>query len=122
MAGTISVGELRRNPTPMLRDVKSGQTYTVTDHGEPIATLMPIRPAQWTRVEDLNVLLMELGGDAAWARESALDRDAEDPRARDAWPGDRPDDRRAAAHGAAVLTRNVQDVEGLEGFVPIIQA
>lgn len=81
----------------MLRDVKSGQTYTVTDHGEPIATVTPIRSDRL--------------------------RSGASPRARvRGWAINLMIAATAAAHGAAVLTRNVQDVEGLEGFVPIIQA
>lgn len=38
---TISVGELRQNPTPMLDDVAAGETYLVTRHSRGIAKVVP---------------------------------------------------------------------------------
>lgn len=43
MANTISIGELRQNPTQMLREVKAGATYVITDCGEPIADVVAHR-------------------------------------------------------------------------------
>ncbi|MFT4212653.1 MAG: type II toxin-antitoxin system prevent-host-death family antitoxin [Microbacterium sp.] len=37
------MGELRQNPTWMLREVKAGAVYVITDHGEPIAEVAPRR-------------------------------------------------------------------------------
>lgn len=74
MAGVISVGELRQNPTQMLRAVKAGATYTVTDHGEPVAEIGPIHRQRWVPSVELDGLLRELGADAAWERELATDR------------------------------------------------
>ena len=85
MSGVISVGELRQNPTPMLRDVKACATYTVTDHGEPVAEIAPIRRQRWVSSAEVDALLRELGADDAWGREIAIDRDAEDPT--DPWDG-----------------------------------
>ena len=39
---TISVAELRQNPTDALADVEHGETYTVTRHRRPIAHLVPV--------------------------------------------------------------------------------
>ncbi|MEL4358904.1 MULTISPECIES: type II toxin-antitoxin system Phd/YefM family antitoxin [unclassified Luteococcus] len=39
---TISVGELRQNPSPMLEAVASGETYRVTRHHQEIAQISPI--------------------------------------------------------------------------------
>ena len=38
---TISVGELRQNPTQMLDDVASGETYVVTRHSREVARVVP---------------------------------------------------------------------------------
>lgn len=83
MEKAISVGDLRRNPTQMLRAVRGGQTYTITDHGEPIANVTPRRETQWVQGAQLSKLLGELDADAAWAREIEETRAAEDPR--DPW-------------------------------------
>ncbi len=39
---TISVTELRRNPTAALAGVEAGETYVVTRHLRPIARLVPV--------------------------------------------------------------------------------
>lgn len=77
MSGVISVGELRQNPTRMLRAVKAGATYTVTDHGEPVAEIAPIRRQRWVPSAEVDALLQELGADDAWEHEMAADRKAE---------------------------------------------
>jgi antitoxin (DNA-binding transcriptional repressor) of toxin-antitoxin stability system len=38
---SITVGQLRRNPTSALTEVESGDTYTVTRHHQDIARLVP---------------------------------------------------------------------------------
>jgi len=76
MPHTISVGELRQNPSPMLRAVKAGATYVVTDRGEPIAEIAPRRAPRWVPASELDALLRELGADDAWRRELEADRRA----------------------------------------------
>ncbi len=76
MGKTISIGELRQNPTQMLREVKGGAIYTITDHGEPVAEIVARRGPRWIPAEELNALLRELGADEAWAREIDADRAA----------------------------------------------
>jgi prevent-host-death family protein len=71
---TISIGELRQNPTRMLREVRRGATYTITDHGEPVAEVVSRRAPRWIPIDELNVLLRELGSDDAREREMAADR------------------------------------------------
>ena len=78
MSKTISVGELRQNPTRMLREVRAGATYTVTDHGEPIAEIVARRQPRWVPGGEIDSLLRELGADEAWAREIAAERAAVD--------------------------------------------
>ncbi|MGC5617349.1 type II toxin-antitoxin system Phd/YefM family antitoxin [Georgenia sp. Z1491] len=79
MSKTISIGELRQNPTRMLREVKGGATYTITDHGEPVAEVAGHRRPRWVASEAIDSLLREFGADDAWAREIAIDRAAVDP-------------------------------------------
>ncbi|MFP5022166.1 type II toxin-antitoxin system Phd/YefM family antitoxin [Pseudonocardia phyllosphaerae] len=76
MTRTISIGELRQNPTRMLREVREGATYTITDHGEPIAEVAAHRRPRWVPGDEVDSLLRELGADEAWAREIAVDRAA----------------------------------------------
>lgn len=83
MAKTISMGELRQNPTRMLREVKAGATYTVTDHGEPVAEITPHRRQRWIPSEEVQELLLALGPDSDWAEELAEGRSVEE--ARDPW-------------------------------------
>ncbi|GAA2181084.1 hypothetical protein GCM10009785_14540 [Brooklawnia cerclae] len=77
MASTISIGELRQNPTRMLREVKTGATYTITDHGEPVAEVTGVRRQRWVPSGEVDAVLRQLGADGAWAREIAADRAAE---------------------------------------------
>ena len=78
MSETISVGELRQNPTRMLRAVKAGATYTITDHGEPVAEVVTVRRQRWVPSMEVNALLQELGNDDVWARDIAAARAAQD--------------------------------------------
>ena len=38
---TITVAELRQNPTAVLAEVEAGETYVVTRHRHPVARLVP---------------------------------------------------------------------------------
>ncbi len=38
---TITVAELRQNPTAALKDVEGGETFVVTRHRRPVARLVP---------------------------------------------------------------------------------
>lgn len=39
---SITVGQLRQNPTAMLADVEAGETYRVTRHDHEIARIVPL--------------------------------------------------------------------------------
>ncbi|OKH81767.1 hypothetical protein EB75_14740 [Mycobacterium sp. ST-F2] len=39
---SITVAELRQNPTAALEDVAAGETYVVTRHRHPVARLVPV--------------------------------------------------------------------------------
>ncbi|MGC4175006.1 type II toxin-antitoxin system Phd/YefM family antitoxin [Demequina sp.] len=79
MAESISVGKLRQNPTAMLRAVQAGATYTVTDHGQPIAEIVSVQRFRWVPSEELNALLGELGSEPGWHDDLDDLRRAEDP-------------------------------------------
>ena len=84
MANTISIGQLRQNPTAMLRDVRAGNPYQITDRGVPIANITPHTPRHHPpTMEELNALLEELGPDNQWAQEIRQDRQVY--RMRDPW-------------------------------------
>lgn len=39
---TITVGQLRQNPTAMLAEVEAGETYRITRHDHEIARVVPL--------------------------------------------------------------------------------
>lgn len=39
---SITVGQLRQNPTAMLADVEAGETYLITRHDREIARVVPL--------------------------------------------------------------------------------
>ncbi|GAA1590090.1 type II toxin-antitoxin system prevent-host-death family antitoxin [Kribbella karoonensis] len=47
----VGIRELRDNLSRHLADVRSGHTVTVTDHGQPVARIVPV--GQPTRLEQL---------------------------------------------------------------------
>ena len=60
---TITVGQLRQNPTAMLEDVEAGEVYRVTRHDREIARIVPAgvaplltprRSATGSRLADLD--------------------------------------------------------------------
>lgn len=83
MEHTISIGQLRQNPTEMIRDVKRGATYTLTDRGQPVADIAPHRAARWRSGREAAAVLAGLGPDPLWGAEAARLR-AEDE-LRDPW-------------------------------------
>jgi antitoxin (DNA-binding transcriptional repressor) of toxin-antitoxin stability system len=92
--GTISVGELRQNPTSALAAVEGGETYIVTRYRRPVARLVPIaRPAP--RGADLTRLGERFkarhpgaaGFTQAWLDQSRAEASAPDPWCLDACAG-----------------------------------
>jgi len=80
---TISVGQLRQNPTEMIRAVRAGETWTLTDRGVPVADIVPHRRRQWVPIEEIAEALRGLKFDAALADEIEAMRDAD--RLTDPW-------------------------------------
>lgn len=83
MEHTISIGQLRQNPTEMIRDVKQGATYTLTDRGQPVADIAPHRPARWRSGREVGAVLAQLGPDPLWIEEGRQLR--ADDELRDPW-------------------------------------
>jgi len=74
---TISVGQLRQNPTEMIRAVRSGQHWVLTDRGVPVADIVPHRTSPWRPIEDVAEGLRQLRFDRGLAAEIEAMRDAE---------------------------------------------
>lgn len=83
MEHTISVGQLRQNPTAMIREVKQGAVYTLTDRGQPVADITPHRSPRWRTGSDVAAVLAQLGPDQTWGEEAEQLRTAEP--LRDPW-------------------------------------
>ncbi|HUX65729.1 MAG TPA: type II toxin-antitoxin system prevent-host-death family antitoxin [archaeon] len=43
----VGVRELRQNASGVLRDVKAGVSVEITEHGRPIARIIPIAASSW---------------------------------------------------------------------------
>ncbi|MDR0378380.1 MAG: type II toxin-antitoxin system prevent-host-death family antitoxin [Candidatus Accumulibacter sp.] len=75
----ISIGQLRQNPTQMIRDVRAGEVYVLTDRGQPVADITPHREYHGVSSETLAVRLRELarefGPDPDWIRDIEAARD-----------------------------------------------
>ena len=80
MERRITIGQLRQNPTAMLRAVRGGEVYTVTDRGEPIADIAPHRSGPWRPASVVEDVLKKLGPSAAWLEDQGALRDDVDLR------------------------------------------
>jgi prevent-host-death family protein len=83
---SVSIAELRQNPTPVLDAVEHGETYVVTRYRKEIARIVPpkvrrpVTAAAAMAVYDLAPL-----PDNSWAEEIAADRAAFDAEWTDPW-------------------------------------
>lgn len=66
MSDSVGIRELRQQASAVLRRVVAGSTIEVTDHGHPIARIVPLRPGSLDQ--------MVLDGRAIAATGSLLDR------------------------------------------------
>lgn len=72
---TISVGELRQNPTRALGEVEHGESYSVTRHNQEIARLVPpCQPSSATPDQAMAVYDLAPLPDDSWERELEEDR------------------------------------------------
>jgi prevent-host-death family protein len=85
MSNTISIGQLRQNPTAMIRAVRDGETYVLTDRGVPVADIVPHRAHRWLTMAEAAEVLAEMGPDPVWAEELRAQRELIDDEIRDPW-------------------------------------
>lgn len=78
MGNIISIGQLRQNPAPMLRQVRRGAAFTVTDRGEPVADIVPHRDQDWKPLAEVAAILAAIDPDPAWVNELAKQRPVAD--------------------------------------------
>lgn len=70
---TISQREMRNSSSEVLRRVEAGEELTVTNHGRPVARLVPVRPSV------IDELLAEGGARAALSAQPWADLPAAQP-------------------------------------------
>ena len=72
---TITVGQLRQNPTQALQDVERGEAYVITRHNRQIAQLVPIRDTgEASPAEAMAIYLHSPLPDDGWAEDVAATR------------------------------------------------
>ena len=80
MKRTISAAEANRSFSKLLREVSNGETYVITSHGKPRATMAPARePADALGEAARQLLLQRLAGEPIqnlekWTRQDLYDR------------------------------------------------
>lgn len=89
---TISATDANRQFSQMLREVREGETFIVTSHGTPVATLAPVADDLAARERSKKVLLARLESQPAqnlgpWTRDELYD---DDPPAEPSNPADGP--------------------------------
>lgn len=83
---TVSIAELRQNPTPVLDAVEHGETYVVTRYRKEIARLVPPVGRRAVSGQKVMAALRQTPlDDNAWADELAADRAAFDAEWVDPW-------------------------------------
>lgn len=76
---TISVGQLRQNPTAALDALERGEEFEITRHRKVIGRLVPANPIRFISGEELMALLRATPlSDDSWTEESKRDRAAFD--------------------------------------------
>lgn len=72
---TLTLAQLRQNPSAALRAVEhDGAEYTITNHGRPVARLVPLWRDGIASVEATARLFASITPDPVWAAELAADR------------------------------------------------
>ncbi|WP_375399368.1 type II toxin-antitoxin system Phd/YefM family antitoxin [uncultured Amnibacterium sp.] len=72
---TITVAQLRQNPTEAINAAQSGEPFFVTKHGRVVARLMPPERDPWVKFEDVRDLFTYR--DDVWAAEIEAERNAD---------------------------------------------
>jgi len=82
---SIPQRELRNNVSDVLRRAESGERFTITVNGRPVAELGPPRTARPASPEALTRILRDAPVDPGWARDLERMRREDDAAARDPW-------------------------------------
>jgi antitoxin (DNA-binding transcriptional repressor) of toxin-antitoxin stability system len=84
---TVSIAELRQNPTPAFDAVEAGNTVIVTRYRKEIGRIVPPRRRRPVSGEEVMAVMRAtpLLPDDTWAADLAADRAAFDAQWRDPW-------------------------------------
>jgi len=83
---TIAQRELRNNVSDVLRRAQSGERFTITVAGRPVAELGPATgPDRSASIAELQQILTSTPVDARWAEDLAGLRDEDNAAAEDPW-------------------------------------
>jgi prevent-host-death family protein len=82
---TIPQRELRNNVSDVLRRAESGERFTITVNGRPVAELGPARSSRFAPAEALAGILTGAPVDAGWAQELDRMRREDHAAASDPW-------------------------------------
>ena len=88
---TVSVGEIRQNPTAAFDAVERGETVQLTRHNRPFAQITPITAGRPRGVSGAEVMAwlatnpFEPFDAHAWQEELRADRDADEQASEDPW-------------------------------------
>lgn len=75
----ISAAEANRSFSQLLREVRSGQSFIVTNHGRPVARIVPFDAADASREQTRSALLERLAAQSVtdvgpWHRDDLYER------------------------------------------------
>ncbi|MDR2895825.1 MAG: type II toxin-antitoxin system Phd/YefM family antitoxin [Propionibacteriaceae bacterium] len=79
---TVSIAQLRQNPTRFIESVIDGESVTVTRYHQEVARLVPPTRVKTAAAEQFTALLAATPVDKGWSGEVAADRladQADDP-------------------------------------------
>jgi prevent-host-death family protein len=62
---SVGIRELRQDASKVLKDVKDGATVEITEHGRPIAHIIPIQKSNW---EELIAAGLVIPASEPWSR------------------------------------------------------
>lgn len=82
MAKTLTLRELRQNPTWAMDALEGGESVVITRHNRPIADLVPHARSGGATLAEYVELIGDIDRDSEWLRELTESRAAE---SRDLW-------------------------------------
>ena len=80
MTNTVSAADANRDFSKLLRDVRNGESVVITNHGKPVAKIIPFGTRDHVREAAKRRLLARLGSQPAidigpWTRDELHERD-----------------------------------------------